>query len=121
MTPFDKIIQFLDNRDVIYRVVEHPACGSAQEYHEVVGTRFRQQLKALFLRVKKGEDLSFVIAVVPGDMRSDLNKIKKYLEAQKIQMGSPEELMEHTGCVFGVVPPLGDVFGISTVVDKHCF
>jgi len=53
MTPFDKIIQFLDSRNVVYRVVEHSACGSAQEYHEVVGTRYRQQLKALFLRVKK--------------------------------------------------------------------
>jgi len=65
--------------------------------------------------------VSFVIAVVPGDMRSDLNKIKKYLEVNLVQMGSPEELMEQTGCVFGVVPPLGEVFGIDTVVDSHCF
>ncbi len=121
MAPFDKIIQFLDRKSVVYRVVEHAACGSAQEYHEVVGTRYRQQLKALFLRIKKEDVVSFIIAVVPGDMRSDLNKIKKYLEAQQVQMGSPEELMEHTGCVFGVVPPLGEVFGIGTIVDNHCF
>jgi hypothetical protein len=44
----DRLREYFDQNEVPYRLIEHGAAGSADEYHAVLGTRYEEQAKAVF-------------------------------------------------------------------------
>ena len=48
----ERLREYFDDHGVAYRVIEHEPAGSADEYHAVLGTRYEQMAKAVFLRCR---------------------------------------------------------------------
>ncbi len=117
VSPHERIIKFLDSKQAKYRVINHSPAGSALEYEQIVGTKLEQQLKALFVEYRIGVEVKYAICVVPGNSKLDLNKVRAYFQANVAQLASKEKLLELTGLTFGIVPPLGEIYNLETVVD----
>lgn len=112
-----KIREYLDANGVGYRLIEHAAAGSAEEYHEVLGTRFSQQCKAIFLRYKNPGEKGYAILALPAQKRADLALVRRLLGAREVRLGTQEQMREATGCTFGTLPPFGRLFGLRLLLD----
>ncbi len=66
----------------------------------------------------KSEKGAFIIGLVAADQRLDLKKLAKIVETKKLQLASPQEVLDATGCEVGSVPPFGNLFGLTIYLDK---
>ena len=46
----EQLREYFDDHGVGYRIIVHEAAASADEYHAILGTRYEQMPKAIFLR-----------------------------------------------------------------------
>jgi prolyl-tRNA editing enzyme YbaK/EbsC (Cys-tRNA(Pro) deacylase) len=103
----DRLREYFDQNEVPYRLIEHRAAGSADEYHEVLGTRYEEQAKALFLRHKGRDGNGFATLALQAQKRADLRRVRSLLGARELRLGTRDQLRETTGCDFGELPPVG--------------
>ena len=117
-TTKEKIIGYFDKANVPYEGINHEPAGSAEEYHNTLGTEYEQQAKALFVRYKKAGEKGFVVVALQAQKRADLNIIKNSMQAKEVKLATKDQLKEVTGCNFGELPPLGKLFGLKLFMDK---
>ena len=117
-TTKEKIIGYFDQANATYEGIHHEPAGSAEEYHNTLGTRYEQQAKALFVRYKKPGEKSFVVVALQAQKRADLSIIKNLLQAKEVKLANKDQLKQVTGCNFGELPPLGKLFGLKLFMDK---
>src|SRR5262249_37509254 len=109
-----RLIDWLDEHNARYRLIEHAPVFTSQEAAHVRGTPIEAGAKALVLQ---GGD-RFVHVVVPGDRRVDNARVRAVLGVRTLRFATPEELLALTGCVPGAVPPFGNLFGLPLLVDE---
>ena len=114
-----KIKFFLEEHQIIYQEITHKPAASAEEYHQILGTRYEQQAKALLIRYKKPGVKGFVVVTIPAQKRANLEQIKNVLQAKSVRLAEPKQLQEVTGCNFGELPPLGKIFGLQLLMDQE--
>jgi Ala-tRNA(Pro) deacylase len=114
----DRLREYFDQNEVPYRLIEHGAAGSADAYHAVLGTRYEEQAKAVFLRHKGRDGRGFATLAVQAQKRADLRRVTSLLGAREVRLGTRDQLRETTGCDFGELPPVGRLFGIPLVFDE---
>jgi Ala-tRNA(Pro) deacylase len=112
-----RLRRHLDEHGVAYRLLEHEPAGTAEEYHALLGTRYEQQAKSVFVRHKGGAGGGFAILAIQAQKRADLKRVATLLGARRARMGTIEELRETTGCEFGELPPLGGLFDLPLLLD----
>lgn len=113
----DDIVRYLTEKGVEHRVMTHPPAASADEYHEVLGTRYEQQAKSIFLRVRGPAGKGFAVLAIQAQKRADLTHAATLLGAREVKLGTKEQLLQATGCGFGELPPLGGLYGIPLLFD----
>ena len=113
-----KIKSYLEDHNINYQELTHEPAASAEEYHQILGTRYEQQAKALLLRYKKPGEKGFVVVTIQGQKKANLEEIKQLLQAKSVRLAEPSQLLDVTGCKFGELPPLGKIFGLQLVMDK---
>ena len=118
-TTKEKILQYLNETDCSFKEINHKPAGSAEEYHNELGTRYEQQAKALFIRYKKEGEKGFVVVAIQAQKKCDLDQIKRLINAKEVRMADKEQLKTETGCNFGELPPLGKPFGFRLLMDKQ--
>ena len=111
---FDRIRAALDAERIEYEVIEHKPVYTSREAAEVRGTELKQGCKALIVKA----DDKFVQAVVSGAKEIDLEKLKKFLNAGKVELANAAEVKNVSGCDIGAVPPFGNLFDIDVYFDK---
>lgn len=116
-TVTQRIQEYFEANGVASRVIEHERAASAEEYHRVLGTRYSQQAKAVFLRHKRPGAKGFAVLALPAQKRADLAKAAELLSAREVRLGTEEQMRETTGCSFGELPPIGGLFGLPLVMD----
>jgi Ala-tRNA(Pro) deacylase len=115
----ERLQNYFDDHGVAYRLIEHEPAGSAVEYHAVLGTRYEQMPKAVFLRFRGGNaGKGFAILALQAHKRADLPRVARLLDARRVGLGSREQLREATGCDWGELPPVGRLFGLSLLFDQ---
>lgn len=114
----EKICRYLDEHGVDYQVIKHEPVASVDEYHNVVGTRYEQQAKAIFIRVRRQGEKTFAMLAIQAQKRADMQRLAELLGAREVRMATREQLAEHTGCSYGELPPLGRLFGFRLLFDK---
>jgi Ala-tRNA(Pro) deacylase len=114
----ERLRAYLDGHGVAYRLIEHAPAASADEYHAVLGTRYEQMPKAVFLRYRDEDAQRFAILALQAPKRADLERVARLLDAGDVRLGSREQLREATGCDFGELPPLGGLFGLPLLFDQ---
>jgi Ala-tRNA(Pro) deacylase len=114
----ERLREYFDDHSVEYRIIEHEPAGSADEYHAVLGTRYEQMPKAVFLRCRAKDRTTFAILALQAHKRADLQRVARLLDARDVRLGSREELREATGCDWGELPPVGRLFGLPLLFDQ---
>jgi len=55
----EQLREYFDDHGVGYRIIAHEAAASADEYHAILGTRYEQMPKAIFLHYQGKDRLTW--------------------------------------------------------------
>jgi prolyl-tRNA editing enzyme YbaK/EbsC (Cys-tRNA(Pro) deacylase) len=100
---YGRIIRYLKQNGVAFRVVHHEPTRTSAESAEARGEELRVGGKAILMKVDDG----FKLFVLSAARSIDSSKIKAFFTVKRLRFASPDELLEHTGLVPGSVPPFG--------------
>jgi Ala-tRNA(Pro) deacylase len=103
---YTKLIKFLDQHGAQYRLIDHPPEGRTDLVSPMRGNSLSQAAKCIIVMVKIGKKVTrYVLAVVPGDARVDLNAVKALLKGTYASFASQGMAEKLTGCVTGTILP----------------
>ena len=111
--PFEEILMFLGSKEVDYKVCEHRPVITSKEAREVKETD-ALGVKSLLFKSEKG----LVLLVLSGDKKVSSSKVRALLQVKDLRMTSPEEVLSVMGCEIGGCYPLGNICGLSTIIDE---
>jgi Cys-tRNA(Pro) deacylase len=64
-------------------------------------------------------DDKFILCLVSGDKKASLNKLKKNLNINNIEMAKAENVKQITGYTIGGVSPVGHLKKVNIYIDKN--
>jgi Ala-tRNA(Pro) deacylase len=111
MSVATKLKEYLDNNQVKYNVLTHEIAYTAAATH-VSG-------KELAKSVVVNADDKFVLAILPANLKVDLERLKNVLNAGAVRLAHESEFSSlFPGCDRGAMPPFGNLYGIDVCVDE---
>src|SRR5688500_12081148 len=91
VSAYEQLIARLDKQGVRYRVLQHQPEGRTEFVSAMRGHEARHAAKCMLLMAKQGRKATrFVLAVIPGDARIDLQAVKSLLAATYVSFASPD-------------------------------
>ena len=115
---YTRLIAFLDEHGAQYRLIDHAPEGRTEVVSSLRGNALAQAAKCIVLMVKIGKKTTkYVLAVVPGDRRVDLNAVKALMKGTYVSFASPSIAEELAGSVAGTVLPFSFHPELELVVD----
>ncbi|MGW7001544.1 YbaK/EbsC family protein [Streptomyces sp. NPDC054933] len=115
---FDRLVALLDENDAAYQIIEHEPEGRTDVVSEMRGNPLSQAAKCVVTRVKLTKKTShYVLAVVPGDRRVDLARIRELWEAKHVSFVEQETAERLSGSVSGSIVPFSFDPALELVVD----
>jgi Ala-tRNA(Pro) deacylase len=103
---YSQLIAFLDRPAVQYRLIDHVPEGRTEIVSPLRGNALAEAVKCIVLMVKIGKKITkYVLAVVPGDRRVDLNAVKALMKGTYVSFASPDISDMFAGSVAGTVLP----------------
>ncbi len=108
-----RIASFLEDQRVEFESLPHPPAFSAQKLAKYLHVPGRQVAKTLLLRGPQ----DFVLAVLPATLQVDAERLAAILGGP-VRLADDAEMTEvFRDCEWGVVPPFGTLYGLSTLLD----
>jgi Ala-tRNA(Pro) deacylase len=121
MTPSDtyqRLIALLDANGAQYRLIDHPPEGRTEIVSPMRGHPVAQAAKCIIAMIKIGKKVTkFVLAVVPGDARVNLNAIKSLKGGTYAGFAPPDRAEDLAGSVVGTVLPFAIDPRLELIVD----
>lgn len=115
---YQQLIDLLDNHAASYRLIDHTPEGRTEVVSPMRGNALSAAAKCIVLMVKIGKKVTrFVLAVVPGDARIDLNAVKALLGGTYISFASADIAERLAGSVAGTILPFAFNPELELVVD----
>ncbi len=115
---YTQLIQLLDQHHVTYRLIDHEPEGRTDIVSQLRGNQLPQAAKCIILIVKQGKKVTkYVLAVVAGDARVDLNAVKALLQGTYVAFASAEIAERLAGSVAGTILPFSFHPDLSLIVD----
>lgn len=115
MTVSQKIKNYLTKEKVSFEVLEHPLAYTALEIASAQHVPGRKLIKSVIVHV----DDKFIMCVLPAIHYLDLDKLKTFLKAKKIELARESEISKiFPEYEVGAEPPFGNLYGLSVVLDK---
>ena len=111
------VVEYLDAEGVDHTLIEHDRTMSAAEEARATGEPAHTVAKTVVLEDRGG----YVLAVVPGDERLDLHKLRELLGATRsLRLATEAEMAElFPSFDVGAAPPFGPRFPKVEVVDRR--
>jgi len=110
-----KVLEFLDSKGVHYEKSQHRPTFTAQQMaaeEHVPGMNVAKPVIVL-------ADGKHYLCVLPACCKIDMDKLKKGLKAEHVQLADEEEIARlFTDCALGAEPPFGDLYGLETLMDQ---
>jgi Ala-tRNA(Pro) deacylase len=111
-----RIIEFLNGNNIKYVMTTHSPAYTAQEVAAAAHVPGRQFAKAVIVRI----DGELAMAVVPATCKVDTFALRSALGAEFVEVVDKPVIAERfEGCQLGAMPPLGNLFGMQTYVDRE--
>ncbi len=108
------ISDYLRNRLIRFEVLLHRPAPSATRMAETVHLPGRIVAKGVLVR----SEASYALAVLPSTHRVDLERLATILGVNELRIATEGEVMAiFTDCERGALPPLGRLYGLTTIVD----
>jgi aspartyl-tRNA synthetase len=114
-TPHDFILEKLQLGNLSFEYIHHQPVYTSEEAEQARGGKLEEGAKALVLQADK----EFVLFVLPGNLRADLEKLQQFLGVKKLAMASKDSILKKTGLEVGSIPPFGSSMGLKTYVDSR--
>ena len=115
---YAKLIKFLDENGAQYRLIDHAPEGRTDIVSPMRGNKVSQAAKCIVVMVKLSKkDKKYILAVVPGDAKVDLNAIKNMFEGIYVSFATPEIAEQMAGSVSGTILPFSFNPGLVLIVD----
>ncbi len=115
---YARLIALLDQHHADYRIIEHAPEGRTDMVSPLRGNRLSQAAKCIILMVKIGKKVTrYVLAVVPGDARVNLDAVKALLGGTYIAFASAEIAERLAGSVAGTILPFAFHPDLELIVD----
>lgn len=108
---FRKYIE--ENKIDIVIINSDESTHTAVEAATVNGVPVSNIVKSLLVKI----DNDFILFLVPGDRRLDLESLRKRFNTENIRMANAEEVKENTGYSIGGVPPFGHIKKLKTYIE----
>ncbi|OGV95793.1 hypothetical protein A2W24_03965 [Microgenomates group bacterium RBG_16_45_19] len=115
-SPYEHILDLLKTHQIKYQLYEHEPVYTSEDAMKIRGdVSLHQGAKALILQADK----DFILLVVPGDCRADLDQLRTFLKAKRLVLASKDSVLKKTGLAVGAIPPFGSTLGLITYVDPR--
>lgn len=115
---YERLIALLDSNQARYRLIDHPPEGRTEFVSPMRGHAVAQAAKCIVAMIKIGKKVThFVLAVVPGDARVNLDAIKALKGATYAGFAPPERAEELAASVVGTVLPFAIDPRLELIVD----
>jgi Ala-tRNA(Pro) deacylase len=110
-----RLIDCLNENKVRYEVLRHAEAVTAQRIAEAEHVKGRHQAKVVMIR--SGDQ--HLMMVLPADHRIDLEKVEK-ITGKAVSLDQEQDFKSlFPESVIGAMPPFGNLYGLTTYVDKH--
>lgn len=117
---YDRLIGLLDENGARYRLIDHPPEGRTEIVSPMRGNELGQAAKCMIVIVKQGKKVTkYVLAVIPGDRRVNLDAIKRLLDGTYVSFATPQIAERLAGSVVGTVLPLSFSDELELIVDDE--
>jgi len=115
MSSVDRVQDYLTQHGVNSKVVElDKSTRTAPMAAAAIGTELGSIVKSLIFVA----DEQTILALVAGDKRADLHKLRQVVGTNNMRIASAEEVREKTGYAIGGVPPVGHSIPMPTLIDE---
>lgn len=115
---YERLIKDLDAAGARYRLIDHPPEGRTELVSALRGHEVAHAAKCLVVMVKIGKKVTrYVLAVVPGDARLDLQAVKALLQGTYASFAGRERAEELAGSLSGTVLPFSYHPGLEVIAD----
>ena len=113
MTIATTLTRALTENGTHYDLLPHPRTGSSHETAQAAHVPDDHMAKAVLLVDTKG----YLMVVLPGDQWVHLDRVNKELN-RDLDLATEDELDTlFSDCEPGAIPPLGEFYGIDTIMD----
>jgi Ala-tRNA(Pro) deacylase len=115
---YKSLIMFLEQNNAQYRLIDHAPEGRTEIVSGMRGNQLSQAAKCIILMVKIGKKVTrYVLAVVPGDARVDLNAVKTLLGGTYISFALADIAERLGGSAAGTILPFAFNDELELMVD----
>ena len=115
---YARLIALLDEHGAEYRLIDHAPEGRTDVVSLMRGNALPAAAKCIILMVKVGKKVTrYVLAVVPGDARLDLEAVKRLLGGTYVSFASPVIAESLAGSPAGTVLPFAFHPDLRLLVD----
>jgi len=115
---YSQLIAFLDEHGVSYRLIDHAPEGRTEVVSPLRGNALGQAAKCIVLIVKIGKKVTrYVLAVVPGDARVNLQGVKALMRGTYVAFASSDIAERLAGSEAGTILPFSFNPELELVVD----
>lgn len=115
---YTQLIEFLDQHKAQYRLIDHAPEGRTEIVSVMRGNQLFQAAKCIILMVKIGKKVTrYILGVIPGDARVNLNAVKALLGGTYIAFASSDIAERLAGSVAGTILPFAFNPELELVVD----
>ena len=103
---YEQLVETLNRANATYRVIDHAPEGRTEIVSPLRGHPTEQAAKCMIVMVKLGKKrTTYVLAVVPGTAKVDLDAIKQLFGGTYVSFASSNIAEELAGSVVGTVLP----------------
>lgn len=104
---------YMEEHDLEYEVVSHDKSHTSMETAQCAHIPGDKVAKTVVLEDEQG----YVMVVVPATHRVEMGTVQRYLQRQLKLADEPELQRIFTDCELGALPPVGDPYGVETMID----
>ncbi|MBT7483357.1 threonine--tRNA ligase [Candidatus Peregrinibacteria bacterium] len=114
---YTKLIKLLDKNKAQYKLIDHSPEGQTDIVSKMRGNKLSQAAKCIVMMVKIKKVTKYVLAVIPGDAKVDLEAVKALFNGTYISFATTEIAEELSGSVAGTVLPFSFDPNLELIVD----
>lgn len=117
-TAAEELFRLLETGGADYRLMEHAAEGRTDVVSELRGNPVEQAAKCIVVRTKiTKKESAYVLAVVPGDRKVDLDRIREHREARNASFADSPTAERLSRSVSGSIIPFAFDPALELLVD----
>lgn len=115
---YTKLVTFLDQHNARYRLIDQEPEGRTEIVSPMRGNALSQAAKCIVIMVKIGKKVTkYILGVIPGDARVDLNAVKALMQGTYVSFASPDIAEKLAGSVAGTILPFSFDSQLELIVD----